>query len=86
MAERKVKVPVGDKMLDGVDVPVEETTERWTDIKLEDGTHLRVKSVISSVVRVDDMTDPEGNPVYVVKSMNVLSVERVGEKVKRKAN
>lgn len=53
MAERKVPValPTG-KIGEGFEVPVEETTERWSDVTLEDGTHLRLKTTVLSATRI----------------------------------
>jgi hypothetical protein len=48
MAERKTKVQVvpGDPLVNGVEVPVEESTERWSEYKLEDGSIIRLKQVL----------------------------------------
>ena len=72
MAERKVKFKLGSEEVDAWDVPIEETTERWTEIKLEDGAVLRLKTVVGAVFRMDDKTDADGNPVYAIKSTNAL--------------
>lgn len=74
MAEKKLKVKFGDEFVTATDVPIEETTERWTEIKLKDGAILRMKTVISSVSRIDDKTDQNGNPVYAVSSTNVIAI------------
>lgn len=74
MTERRTTVKLGDEELHGMDVPVEESTERSTELKLEDGAVLRLKAVVSAVIRIDGKTDGEGNPLYVVKSANVLSI------------
>ena len=71
MAERKVKFKLGDQEVDAWDVPFE-STERWTEIKLEDGAVLRLKAVVSNVYRVEGKKDNQGNPVYAVKSTNAM--------------
>ena len=83
MAEKKVQVKVGERMVEGVDVPIEETIERWTDVKLKDGSHLRVKMTVISVVRVDSVVDPQGNPTFSINmtpAMAVVDVPRKGQK------
>jgi hypothetical protein len=74
MAERKTKIKLGDEEFDAWDVPIEEATERWTELKLEDGAVLRIKVVIGAVTRVDSIKDADGNPLYVVKSGNALTL------------
>jgi len=77
MPERETKVQVvpGAPLSDGFEVEVEETTERWSQIKLKDGTTLRVKPIIVTVIRVKDQYDQEGNPVYVIKGGMAMAVE-----------
>jgi hypothetical protein len=41
---------------------------------LSDGTSLRMKVVMTEVWRVVDEYDQEGNPVYITKSANVLTI------------
>jgi len=50
------------------------TAEHWNEYFLDDGSVVRVKLVATEIVRVEGEYDPEGNPVYVVKSANVLAV------------
>jgi hypothetical protein len=75
MAERKTKVmlPTG-QMGDGVEVPVEESTERWSDIKFEDGTLIRVKMSVVSAVRVPGQYDVQGNPMYVLNMAPTIAI------------
>lgn len=49
--------------------------EHWNEYLLDDGTHLRIKIVVTDVLRVDGHYDQAGNPVYVVNSTNVLAVD-----------
>lgn len=85
MAEdRKVSIPGPDgKMLPGIDMEIEESSERWSEMKLHDGTRLRVKSVVTQVVRLDNAYDPEGNPVYIVKTAPVITLLSTPDFLKR---
>jgi len=68
----KVQLPnIG--WVDAVEVPINEATERWTDVVLADGTVLRLKSVILGVVRIEGHFDQEGNPLYQVKANQVMT-------------
>jgi len=51
MAARKIQVTLPDGKT--IDVPVPDTNGEWSDVRLEDGTRVRVKKVVSSSVRVD---------------------------------
>lgn len=58
----------------GIVVGIEESTERFSIIRLEDGTVLKTKLSPIEVLRVDGSWDDEGNPMYVLKSHNVVTV------------
>jgi hypothetical protein len=77
--EVKVKVTLNGQTVDAADVPITQTEERWNEYKLEDGTTLRVKFAVGSIIRVSGQYDAEGNPVYMIKG-NVVSVPIVPDK------
>jgi len=73
--EKKTKVQMPNGLLvDAVEVGVSDANEKWTDVKLEDGSSLRIKSVILGAVRVDGHYDPDGNPMYMIKANQVMTV------------
>lgn len=85
MAEGKKTVPdQSGNMVTGDLVEVEESTERFSDIKLADGTRIRIKPVVVEVVRADGQWDIEGNPIYVVRSTNVMTVNNVADTLKKR--
>jgi hypothetical protein len=72
MAKRKVKL--GDQELQGEAIPFEsESRESWNTYLLEDGTALKLKAVLSEVIRVDGMYTPTGEPLYVVSVAPVIA-------------
>jgi len=83
--ERKVKIPMppDGKIVEGFEVPVVESTERWTEIRLEDGSILRIKPSVLSAIRVPGQYDQEGNPMYLLKATNTLLVAEAQEHLKR---
>jgi hypothetical protein len=86
MPETKTKVSIaGGAPVSGFDVPITETTERWTEVTLEDGAVLRVKPNIVGVVRVEGKYDPEGNPLYALKSQTVMTVSSAPAHLKQGA-
>jgi len=86
VAERKTKILIQatNQTVDGVEVPVEESTERWSEFKLEDGTTFRVKMTVVSAVRIDGQFDPQGNPNYVMNMTPVIAVTEVPERLRKK--
>ena len=74
MPEKKTKVTLPDgKIHDGYEVPVKESTERWSDVELEDGTTLRLKVNVLTVTRIEGQYDQDGNPLYAVKSAQLMT-------------
>ena len=49
--------------------------ENWNEYLLDDGTRLRIKLVLTEVLRIADQYDAEGNPAYVARSQNVVAVD-----------
>ncbi len=56
-------------------VHVNQAQETFNSYLLDDGTSLRMKSVVTEVLRLLDRYDDEGNPVYMVKSQNLVVVD-----------
>jgi hypothetical protein len=75
MAGRKVKLNLPNiGLVEGTEVQVIESVDRWSDITLEDGTVLRIKPVPVSVARIEGHYDTVGNPMYAVQAQQVMSV------------
>ncbi len=68
----------------GEEVDFDVLKEDWNSYKLKDGTTLKVKLVLAGVVRIPNKYDPLGNPVYMIKSTNVVRVMDVPEAYKQK--
>lgn len=85
MSERPttVEYPRGTQAR-GVSVDVEESNERFSEVRLTDGTRIRIKPVITEAIRVEGQWDTEGNPVYVIKSANVMTVSEVRDELKER--
>jgi hypothetical protein len=86
VAERKTKVQLQgtDQMVDGTEVPVEESTERWSEFKLEDGTIFRIKLAVISAVRMEGQFDPNGNPMYVMNLTPVIALISSPDQLRKK--
>ncbi|MFC1770051.1 hypothetical protein ACFLZI_03255 [Nitrospirota bacterium] len=73
MKNKTVKGPNGP--MDAVVLDVTSAQENWNTYLLEDGTVLKLKVVATEVARVEGHFDQEGNPLYMVKSTNVVTVD-----------
>ncbi len=62
---------------EGERIQFEPIEELWTKYKLTDGTVIRMKLVVADVVRLSKKTQA-GEPVYIVKSSNIMAVEEPG--------
>lgn len=81
---RQVTVAPGGPSRDAELVEVQQSSEQWNQYLLGDGSVVRMKTVVTEVWRLIDEYDQEGNPVYLVRSRNVLAVTTPDEMRKQK--
>lgn len=83
-SERAVEIPLPDgSVKKGYEIPVSESLERWSELSLEDGTTLLVKQVVTSVVRAEDIFDPDGNPMYYLKCAPIVTIKKAPDHLRR---
>lgn len=80
--ERTIKVPFEGKTVDGLDMDFKSIKEDWNEYQINDGTIVRMKVVVVNIAKLTDKYDNEGNPVYIVKTSNVLAIS-APEKLKK---
>ena len=73
LPKKKVSLPSGQEV-EGTVMPFQVGGEHFNEYVVEDGTILKVKLVVTEVLRIEGAYDAEGNPVYLVASTNVMSV------------
>lgn len=83
MGRPKKRVPYKGKEVEATPVSPTSTNEYWNQYFLEDGSVIRMKLVATEFARIDGEYDDDGNPVYSIKSTNVVSVE-TPEELKRR--
>ena len=69
------KVPYKGQNVDGDDVSFTVVKEDWNTYQLHDGTEIRVRLIVQQVIKIPGEVDEQANPVYVVRSNNVLVVK-----------
>ncbi len=68
------KIRLNNEEVECKKVNIIESVERFSQIRLDDGTILNIKASPQEVFRVDNRYDRTGNPIYVVNSNNVITV------------
>ena len=68
------------EMPEGVDLDWKTVKEDWNIYKLEDGTTLKIKIILKGVRRLNRY-NPDGTPVYIVASQNIVSTPKVPKKL-----
>ncbi len=76
------KLPV-DAFAGSVDLDFTEEEEHWNVYRLSDGSTLKVKLVLRGVKRLKRY-EPDGSPIYVINSINVVRAVDVPEELKAK--
>lgn len=66
-----------------VDLDFKEEEEHWNTYTLSDRTMLKVKLVLRGVKRLKRF-EPDGTPIYVINSINVVRAVNVPEELKAK--
>ena len=69
-----LKFEIDGKPYDLVSVPIDSSAEQYNTYHLQDGTTLRVRLVMMDVLKAEGAFDQEGNPIYLLKSQNVVTV------------
>jgi hypothetical protein len=78
----KRKVNLGGTEYSAESVEFETEREGWNSYVLHDGTELKLKAVVSEIVRVEGAYSPNGDPLYMVYASNVVTT-KVPEALKR---
>ena len=53
------------------------------DMRLEDGSVLRLKPSVLAAIRIPGQYDPEGNPMYTLKTQVIMTIAEAREELKR---
>ena len=73
MRTRKVLGPDGEQH-SAAELGFRVSGEHWNEYLADDGTVIRLKPVVTQLLRIEGMYDPQGDPVYIVNSTNVVTV------------
>jgi len=72
-----------DALVGSKDLDFKEVEENWNTYTLSDGTTLKVKLVLRGVKRLKRY-EPDGAPIYVINSINVVRAVDIPDGLKAK--
>lgn len=76
------KLPI-EALVGSTTLDFNEIEENWNTYNLSDGTTLKVKLVLRGVKRLNKY-EPDGNPIYVINSINVVRALNIPDELKVK--
>lgn len=76
--KRHITLPDG-REVEVTPLPYRPNTEHWNEYLIDDGSVVRIKLVVTEVLRIEGEHDPAGNPAYIVQSTNVVAVNAPDE-------
>jgi hypothetical protein len=71
--KRRIKGPDGSEV-EATELSFQNVREYWNEYLLDDGTILKLKPIATEVFRLEEQYDPDGNPIYILRSKNILVV------------
>jgi hypothetical protein len=81
--ERRTKIKYQGREVDATELSFQTGGEHWNEYLVDDGSVIKLKTVTSQVFRIEGEHDPDGNPIYLVKSTNLVAVS-APDKLRRK--
>jgi hypothetical protein len=81
---RKRTVPWQGREVQATVMPFQTGGEHFNEYLVEDGTVIKLKLVVTEILRLDDEYDSEVNPIYFVTSANVPFVSAPDELRRKK--
>lgn len=61
------------KKVQGSEVRFDTIREEWNVYELNDGSTLKVKIIVAGIIRVNGEYNNEGDPIYIIKSKNLVT-------------
>lgn len=71
----KIKMNLGGNVVEAEKMEFKQIEENWSLYRLEDGTIVKIKLIVSDVFKLPGSDPLTGMPQLLVKSTNVMSVE-----------
>lgn len=72
--KKKIRIAPNAPEMEGTVVPFQTVVENFNEYLFSDGTILNMKVVVTEIVRLDNLYDDQGQPVYFINSQNVTAL------------
>jgi len=79
----KRKIKYKDKEVEGTEVSFSVIQQDWNEYALNDGTTLRVSTVMTAVLRLEGEYTGNGDPVYTIGTQNIVTASNVPEHLRK---
>ena len=73
MGVAAMKVNYQGREVEGTPVDFMCRREEFNEYQLTDGKVIKIKMVVTRIVRLDSEKTPDGKPVYLIQSQNVVA-------------
>src|SRR2546425_10462053 len=70
----KVVSPISHREVESLNLDFEAKSEPWVTYDLSDGTVLKIRTLVTGIMRLEGEHDPVGNPLYNVSTQVVIRV------------
>ena len=68
-----MKVQYQGRQVEGKSVEFLTRKEDFNEYQLTDGKVLKIKMVVTRIIRLEEEKAPDGNPIYLIQSQNVVA-------------
>lgn len=68
-----MKVQYQGRQVEGESVDFFTRKEDFNEYQLTDGKTLRIKMVVTRIIRLEEEKAPDGSPIYLIQSQNVVA-------------
>ena len=68
-----MKVQYQGREVEGEPVDFLTRKEDFNEYQLTDGKILKIKMVVTRIIRLEEEKAPDGNPIYLIQSQNVVA-------------
>lgn len=75
----KVKLTLGDRIVDAEKVEFKATAEPWSIYHVADGNIAKLKLIVTDIFRLDERDPVTGMPAYIFKSSTVAAIEEMSK-------
>jgi hypothetical protein len=70
-----MKITFNGKEVEATPVDILSSKEIWNEYQIRGGNTIRIKLIVTKILRIEGENGVDGKPIYQVRSQNVTDVE-----------